>query len=74
MTTDKIIRDEYVKHYGECPSATASLPAPVFDWRDGLQDFMFAWKACEQWHERQRMMDKDYQEQVQEEARLARGE
>ena len=67
---DEIIRAEYIKHYGDCPNGHLGS----LTWVDGLQDFMFAWNACEEWLERQNMMDKDYQERVQEEARLVKGE
>lgn len=64
MTTDKIIRDEFDKHY------KVTDVRKRMAWRTV---FLHAWKACEDWHERQNMMDRDYQEDKQEENRLAGG-
>ena len=70
MTTDKIIRDEYKRHYPPPASEDREL---YLEWLDSMHKFEFAWQACEQWHERQNMMDEDSLEQTKEEARLANG-
>ena len=67
---DAIIRDEYIKLYGERPNKKG---ARLLRWVEGQIAFRNGWMFSLSWHERQNMMSKDYQERVQEEARLAEG-
>ena len=59
---DKIIRAEWEKNVEN-----------KYGIKSNWHYYKQGWKACEQWHERQAMLDRDSLEQTREEAQLAEG-
>ena len=68
---NEIIRAEYIKQYGHYE--TPAWKGRYHEWNFRCKVFTDGWKVCEEWHERQNMMDRDSLEQTKEEAKLAGG-